>query len=121
MHERDYAVTPLSHLGPQERRQAKYLEALGLYRELAAQFTETGRANAEELRAAADAVARYEPTPQERMRPIREVSEMTGVSAPTLRRWAAQGQVEAEKRYGKLWYIDPQDVELAVAQEESDE
>ena len=107
----------LTYLGSTEQRQARYLAALARYRELAARFAETGQANAAELRAAADEVARWEQTPKERMRPIREVAEATGVSVATIRRWARDGQVAAEKRFGKLWYVDPQDIEYQIATE----
>jgi len=111
----------LGHLSPDEQRQARYLAAVARYRGLAARFAEEGQADVEELRAAEEEVARWEPTPEERMRPIREVAEVTGVPVSTIRRWAGEGQVAAEKRFGKLWYVDPQDVELAVAQEEGSE
>ncbi len=108
----------LDHLGPEEERQARYLAAVARYRGLAAEFAAKGQAELAEIQAAADEVAQWEPTPEERMRPIREVAEATGVPVSTIRRWAAEGQVAAEKRFGKLWYVDPLDVELLVAGEE---
>jgi len=106
-----------AHLGPDEARQARHLAALARYRALAADFAATGQADRAELAAALDEVARWEPPVEERMRPIREVAELHDVDPATIRRWAAAHQVAAEKR-GKLWYVDPHDVELLVATEE---
>lgn len=105
----------LDPLGLQERWRARYLAALSGYRVLAARFAEEGHADLDELDAARDECARWEPTPEERARPAREVAEMYGISVATIRRWCAERQVWCEKRYGKLWYVDPKDVELLVA------
>ena len=51
-----------------------------------------------------------------RARPIREVEETTGVAARTIRRWIADGKVWGEQRYGKLWYVDPDDVQRVAAE-----
>jgi len=108
----------LTHLGSTEARQARYLAAVARYRELAAEFAAAGHADLDELRVAAEEVDRWQAPESERLRPIREVAATTGVSVATIRRWAAEGQVVAEKRYGKLWYVLPEDVELLVASEE---
>jgi len=102
-----------AHLGPDETRTARYLAALARYRSLAA----TGQANRAELDAARDEVTRWKPPMEERMRPIREVAEACSIDPATIRRWAAEHQVTAEKR-GKLWYVALQDVELLVATDE---
>jgi len=108
----------MEYLGPDEVRQARYLAAVSRYRGLAAEFAARGKAGLGELTAAQEEVARWEEPVEGRMRPIREVAAATGVAISTIRRWAGEGQVAAEKRYGKLWYVDPQDVELLVAMEE---
>lgn len=118
MDEKDaFITTNLTPLGPGEQRQARYLSALAEYRALAAAFAEAGQADTAELCTAAAEVMRWEPTPEERMRPIREVAEVTDISVATIRRWARDNQVAAEKRYGKLWYVDLADVERRVAAE----
>ena len=40
------------------------------------------------------------------MRPIREVAELIQRDPSTIRRWCEVGLVPAERRYGKLWYVD---------------
>lgn len=45
----------------------------------------------------------------EGMLPASLVATITGVPSSTLRRWAREGRVKAEKLGPKNWYIDPDD------------
>jgi len=43
------------------------------------------------------------------LRPLREVAAITGIPRRTLRRWAGEGRIEAEKRGISQWYISVED------------
>ena len=111
------------HLADADLRLAHYLAALAHYRHVAAEFTaalhDNGLADRAALDAADEELARWrEATESDRMRPIREVTEQFGVGASSIRMWIADGQVKAEQRYGKLWYVLPDDLERLIAEGE---
>jgi excisionase family DNA binding protein len=49
-------------------------------------------------------------TPPARLHTIAQVSGLTGVPASTIAQWAQQERIEAQK-WGKLWYVNIEDVE----------
>ena len=65
--------------------------------------------------AAREAVQAAAPSEAIRVRPIREVYQLTGISAPTLRRWAGEGVIPARTVGPRLWYVDMVAAELEAA------
>jgi excisionase family DNA binding protein len=65
--------------------------------------------------AAREAVHAAAPSEAIRVRPIREVCRLTGISAPTLRRWAGEGVIPAQTVGSRLWYVDMVAAELEAA------
>jgi len=51
--------------------------------------------------------AHKRPLPPANLRPIREVSALTGITSSTLRRWAREGRITATRFGSKVWYVDP--------------
>jgi hypothetical protein len=119
-----------THLSDRDQRQARYLAALSEYRALAAEFAATmqrdGQADASAVEAASQRLHAVADDPafiRDQMRPVREVAEMTGLSVALVRRLAngnhaLSDQVRSEQRFGKLWYVLPDDVEMLVESEE---
>lgn len=108
------------YLSEQERRMAAYYAALSNYRRLAAGFAAemeaTGQADMTAVEAAGEELARWRAaTERDRMRPIREVAELTGLGVSTLRKLAAEKSIAAERRFGKLWYVLLEEVQEMVA------
>ena len=100
-----------TYLTESETNQAHYLSSLGRFRAmsivLAARITASGSVDLNEYNALQAEVEQYAPLPE--FRPLREVAEITGIAQSTLRKWCLTGDVAAEQRYGKLWYLDPGD------------
>ena len=65
--------------------------------------------------AAREAVQAAAPADAIRVRPIREVCGLTGISAPTLRRWASKKVIPAKTMGPRLWYVDMVAAELEAA------
>lgn len=103
------------HLAGEQLHRAHYLAAISNYRRVAAEFAET--LNREKVASIADVeeagteLAKWERiTEPDRMLPIRQVSELTGVPDSSLRHLCAEGMVKCEKR-GKLWYLLDTEIE----------
>lgn len=111
------------HLAGADLRQAHYLAALSAYRAVATDFAQalgaTGYADRAALAEAERELSLWSAaTEVDRMRPIREAAERCGVGVSSIRMWIAGGQIAAEQRYGKLWYVLPDDIERLIAEGE---
>lgn len=111
------------YLSPQELRLAAYYAALSNYRRLAAAFatelTGAGLADSTAVEAAgAELDRRRQESQPDRLKSIREVADLTGFSTSHLRLLAGQNRITGEKRFGKLWYLDLDEIRQMIDAEE---